>query len=122
MWPPAKRLRPLVLTSFLVMGTAEPIKSPSSPSEMSPSGQKDNGPVLGRTGFLLEKKKKKRTGKSGRSVQIEPDGIESPMVVQRWFQGSTACFVLAVGSFKGSIHGYWDKVKGTAIVFNFQFS
>lgn len=40
-------------TSFLVMGTAEPTNS-SSPSDTSPRGQIDRGPVRGRCGFLLK--------------------------------------------------------------------
>lgn len=41
-------------TSFFVMGRAEPTNSSSSPSDTSPIGQIDRGPVRGRCGSLLK--------------------------------------------------------------------
>lgn len=50
----------IIRTSFLVMGTADPTNSSSSPSETSPRGQIDRGPVRGRWGSLLKKRQEQK--------------------------------------------------------------
>lgn len=51
-------------TSFFVMGNAEPMNSSSSPSDTSPIGRIDRGPVRGRWGSLLRTRRWKNENKN----------------------------------------------------------
>lgn len=75
-------------TSFFVMGNAEPMNSSSSPSDTSPIGRIDRGPVRGRWGSLLRtrgwKNETKRV-RSGEEVDDQDHGPETGVSVVKSF-------------------------------------